>query len=692
VAGAVLELEEPLRTAVLLRFHEELSVREVGRRTGVPYETARARLARALSILRARLRERDGRSYSPGLLLLAGIRPDRVGVGAAAGTGGVILMTKTKIAVVAAVALLLAGGVATWLSGPGGNRGVPVAPGPEAPRPAGAARVGDPAAAASTPSGEADEGTAHAAGDSEVDPEHGACHGRLAYEDGTPVADTPVRLSGSPSEEVVTDADGRFRIGDAWVDSMGRSLWVGPRSGAVSAGNVALRPGEDVTFDATLPAGVPLDVEVLAAADGRPVEGVWLFLVSLDGERRTALGVSDAEGRCRFEHLPRRDWCVRIDTKGWLPHRGRLDLRTGSTPGPLRIHLVPPEPFTLRVVPAPAGRPTVNLSFLPVPEDPVKGSFTVVGDLEDGVFQAEAPPPGRYRAYVRVFGVLQKMIENVRVRPREPLEMTIETEPGVEVRGALVGPDGGGVRGKVVFCPYGRGAEERGAETNPGGEFALADVRPGRYWVNVSVSGQTLSQVVREIEIPSGGLSDLRIRLPEGGGIEGSVVGSPLPGMVSIQLFRFEDGVWKTKGLLRTDNRGRFRARWLPAGRWLVQTSAMRPGLGWAEEVEVRVPAHGTVEVEVPWRENPEVELVVTDASGAPVTAPLEARTIPGGPRGGMTHLFVVTPDESGRATVTGLSPGPVRLVLTCRDPGGSATVEAEIRERDNPPIRVEIR
>ena len=53
---AVMSLDEPFRTAILLRFYEGLPPREVAARTGVPVETARARVRRGLD----RLRERFG--------------------------------------------------------------------------------------------------------------------------------------------------------------------------------------------------------------------------------------------------------------------------------------------------------------------------------------------------------------------------------------------------------------------------------------------------------------------------------------------------------------------------------------------------------------------------------------------------------------------------------------------------------
>ncbi len=74
VVEAVLALDEPYRSTIVLRFYENLPPRAIARREGVPVATVKTRLARALAQLRARLdREHggDGRSWALFLLPLA---------------------------------------------------------------------------------------------------------------------------------------------------------------------------------------------------------------------------------------------------------------------------------------------------------------------------------------------------------------------------------------------------------------------------------------------------------------------------------------------------------------------------------------------------------------------------------------------------------------------------------------------
>ena len=76
VVGLVLDLKEPYRSTLLMRFFEELSPKEIAERQGVSVDTVRTRIGRALEQLRARLdREHRGdrRAWCTALLPLAGL-------------------------------------------------------------------------------------------------------------------------------------------------------------------------------------------------------------------------------------------------------------------------------------------------------------------------------------------------------------------------------------------------------------------------------------------------------------------------------------------------------------------------------------------------------------------------------------------------------------------------------------------
>ncbi|MEM7199031.1 MAG: sigma-70 family RNA polymerase sigma factor [Planctomycetota bacterium] len=131
VVDAVLALDEPYRTTVLLRYFENLTPGDIAARLEVPVETVKTRLKRAMQRLRRGLDREHGdrRTWSLAVLPLMGVNANHAAVtasAAAAQTTGVLWMaTNVKIAM---TALILTGAAATawrWTADP-----PPVAPPP----------------------------------------------------------------------------------------------------------------------------------------------------------------------------------------------------------------------------------------------------------------------------------------------------------------------------------------------------------------------------------------------------------------------------------------------------------------------------------------------------------------------------------------------------------------------------------
>ena len=121
VVHAVLNLEEPYRTTVLLRYFEDLAPQAIAARQGIPVETVRTRLKRAVARLRGRLdAESGGDRRRWCLALLPLLRRSTSGTAATGGApaiaaAGVLLMgAKTKAAVAGAALLLGAAGILLW--------------------------------------------------------------------------------------------------------------------------------------------------------------------------------------------------------------------------------------------------------------------------------------------------------------------------------------------------------------------------------------------------------------------------------------------------------------------------------------------------------------------------------------------------------------------------------------------------
>ncbi|MCZ6597602.1 MAG: sigma-70 family RNA polymerase sigma factor [Planctomycetota bacterium] len=112
VVDAVLELDETYRTAILLRYYEELPPREIAQRLDLPVETVRTRIKRGLDKLRHRLDEKhqgDRSAWGAVLLPFAGREALMATTSMAAGS----LLTSTA-AKVAAALLVVGGGATAW--------------------------------------------------------------------------------------------------------------------------------------------------------------------------------------------------------------------------------------------------------------------------------------------------------------------------------------------------------------------------------------------------------------------------------------------------------------------------------------------------------------------------------------------------------------------------------------------------
>ncbi|HEX6885816.1 MAG TPA: sigma-70 family RNA polymerase sigma factor [Planctomycetota bacterium] len=122
LVNAVLALEEPYRTTVLLRFFEELPPREIARRTDTPLATVNSRLARALARLRERL---DGENHAWAAILLPWVR----GAEALGPATALPVLMNTKL-ILSGATLVLAAGALVLLRGGDDERSGGGAPAP----------------------------------------------------------------------------------------------------------------------------------------------------------------------------------------------------------------------------------------------------------------------------------------------------------------------------------------------------------------------------------------------------------------------------------------------------------------------------------------------------------------------------------------------------------------------------------
>jgi RNA polymerase sigma-70 factor (ECF subfamily) len=121
MSEAVFSLEEPYFSTILLRFYEDLPVQEVAARLGVPLETVKTRIQRALKLLRGELDANFGGDRSKwtlalapvaGLALSSAAASAATGAAVKAGTGAkalspttVLVSAKVKVGLLAALIL-----------------------------------------------------------------------------------------------------------------------------------------------------------------------------------------------------------------------------------------------------------------------------------------------------------------------------------------------------------------------------------------------------------------------------------------------------------------------------------------------------------------------------------------------------------------------------------------------------------
>jgi protocatechuate 3,4-dioxygenase beta subunit len=198
VVDAVLSLDEPYRSTVLLRYFEELTSVEIARRLAIPEGTVRRRLKEAIDRLRSSLgtdRAERTRMLAPLLIPLARSRPIPISVG--------VIAMKKLVAVMIVIAIAIS--VTVWWRH---------AHSPTSPLPGTVATNSDPAREYGA------SGSASPVGwFAPQDTRDRTIAGRVVFGD-RPIANAIVALHepysrsrGKPAREVRTDASGRFDFG-----------------------------------------------------------------------------------------------------------------------------------------------------------------------------------------------------------------------------------------------------------------------------------------------------------------------------------------------------------------------------------------------------------------------------------------------------------------------------------------------
>lgn len=216
---ATVELPEPYRTALVLRFLEDLEPREIADRLQLPLETVRTQIKRGLALVRARLDRQyggDRAAWCAALAPLAGLGSGAVAFPIATGA---LVMSKSQIAI-ASLLLLTLGIWALW--GLDGSITAPTDGGGREPL--------SPVAIATQQNGEA-PATAPQSGvrseapaKSDLPPRFAAAmaraHGRVVEFDGRPVGGARVDLIGLLGDVLAADVASLLEPSAPWLEQV----------------------------------------------------------------------------------------------------------------------------------------------------------------------------------------------------------------------------------------------------------------------------------------------------------------------------------------------------------------------------------------------------------------------------------------------------------------------------------------
>lgn len=400
VVRTVLALPEPYRATVLWRYFENLTPAEIADRTSTPVGTVRARLSRALALLRPELKDRSASAWPLTLVALAHFEANAA-VGVAA--GGVALMTQAKAVAVTGLAILVAAGLAVWLlirvrDEPASSGEVPILPAASSPSPDARAQTSRLPEATTAEVPPILPRPFDPPGDPGSHDPPSLTINAIWEEDGTPAEGITVWLiefgtqTGVWKERwLVSGPGGVVRAGRV---TRGRVVAYGDRGGSVST-----TIGEDKPEPLTLeiPRGCNVDGRVVTR-EGAPIAGADVWMSTYGNLRSGAVVTrSDADGAFRLRSVnsfcsfaaraPGHSQSEAHQIQGKVGETVKVELRLGPPAGSVRGVVLGPDG-------EPAGGAAVQMLSPPIAAaSDAKGVF-VISSLPPGEDLIEARVPG----------------------------------------------------------------------------------------------------------------------------------------------------------------------------------------------------------------------------------------------------------------------------------------------------------
>lgn len=609
---AVFELEEPYRSALVLRYLEDLPPREVARRLAVPVETARTRIKRGLEMLRARLDREHGSSRSAWCVaLVQGFRlePSSYIPPVSAGlkplvVGGLVMAASKKLAAgvaVIAICLLL---FFAWSRGRSGGGGEET----RAPQ-----VVLSPTAGKETPDVpaalESSEMPTRAPSASEAfepatptDP-FGSLRVHVQWDDG--------RAASSILAKVLPwdDTDYDFRELQAQTGDDGSFLLEKVHEGKVivtlDRGVIAstrVERGQETALTIRIEPGFEVEGTV-ENIDGVPVPGaeVWLSQIN-DPNFGFPVARSGADGRFKIRGVQKNVngmWITAAAQGYALSSAGKVRAGVGAKV-PIRLVLPEAGGELKGAVHAPDGTPIAGAQVRVTFQNSSgianfdRGSrdgtewepsnSVVVWTDATGTFHAASLSLGEAEIYVRARGLVSSLT-TTRIGSELTERVTIRLEAGASLSGTITDASGNPAAKTDVRVTAEDGLREQFTRSAVDGSYQLRGIPPGRCRVRAGPEYGVMSE--KFLEFPDRGALRWDAVLPPvpagpDGSIRGRVVDEQDRPLVGWRVIVSSDvrgsygqvgGDWSP----HTDSDGRFLIEGVAQARYFVAVSSPEP-------------------------------------------------------------------------------------------------------------------
>jgi protocatechuate 3,4-dioxygenase beta subunit len=415
-----------------------------------------------------------------------------------------------------------------------------------------------------------------------------ALAGRLTDAGGRPIAGAVVTLQEPPSPRVLTDGDGRFLL-DGLAPGRREAVALRPGGRRLARAAVELKVGPN-PLDLTVPAGLPVSGRVVDE-QGAPVPAARLFLEGEDPEDRW-LAVGAEDGSFLLTGIPEGDYRLSVLAAGFAQ----------PEPRPVRIAGAPLHGLTLRVgrggsiTGSLIGLAPRDLNGLVIRARAARSQRLGLAD-PDGRYLISDVPPGHWEVTVQT-GTGRQALGSVDVVPGVEAALDLRLTSGITLTGRLL-VDGRPAAGTLLATAADLSeARDRGgwSPTGAGGAFTVAGLTPGSYLLLAVVDNALWP--VKTVELTA----DREISLDLATGtVTGRILGpygAPLAGAhVSLRAKALGIDAFLPGPRVESDSQGLFVLPRVPAGnhRLLITHGGATPF-----ETAVRVPAGGTIRVEIP--------------------------------------------------------------------------------------------